>query len=40
LEVDVWKTKSGEVIQEYKNNYILNEDIDSIWVSIFGLEKI
>ena len=38
LEVDVWKTESGEVIQEYKNNYISNEDIDYVWDSIFGLE--
>jgi hypothetical protein len=39
IEVNVWVASSGEVIQEYINDYMTDSDIDEIWNTYFN-EKI
>ena len=39
IEVNVWVSSSGEVIQEYINDYMTDSDIDEIWNTYFN-EKI
>ena len=35
IEVNVWVTSSGDVVQEYINDYMTDSDIDEIWNKYF-----